>query len=186
MSIRINLLPTYKKQDIRQKKNFRLLIWQSWLLIILTVFCGGMLLGVRWVVGTQVKESERLVDVDAPQSFYRDLDEAQSVFRETDRKVALLKNIQKEHVYWSGPLRELGNMVPEGIQLNGLLAKDYSLSLSGLADKRDTLIGFKEALNRSECFVNASLPLDDILSQENIPFQLDIGVKKECLKPGNL
>lgn len=69
-----------------------------------------------------------------------------------------------------------------GIILTGfqwLADKDgNSLTLSGIAKNRETLLNFQNSLNSSENFSNVALPVSNLAKDKNISFQIKLKNKK--------
>jgi Tfp pilus assembly protein PilN len=117
---------------------------------------------------------------------FLEIDAAERKFKEVNKKVSTLLTLQQEHTTWSSLFLSLNTIIPEGILLEKLVTTNQQISLSGKATTRDILLQFQDKLNQSDCFKNAKIPLSDLFIQENVDFQLDVEIKKECLKPGNL
>jgi hypothetical protein len=51
-----------------------------------------------------------------------------------------------------------------------------------MANNRDNLIQFKDNLEKESCFSEINLPLSNLVEKENVEFQIDFNIKKDCLK----
>jgi hypothetical protein len=63
---------------------------------------------------------------------------------------------------------------------------NYTVLLSGQAATRDDILALEKKLKESACVKNVNVPLSNLFSQENIDFQIDFEMQKECLKKNNL
>ena len=186
MKIKLNLLSEAKKNEIRRKKRYRLIVWQELILVSLLIFYVGILGSISTILAFQL---QKITSNNATQSqgqSFLEIDAAEKKFKDVNRRVATLLDLQQEHTTWSSLFLSLNTLNPEGILLDKLVTTNQQISLSGKATTRDVLLQFQDKLNQSDCFQNAKIPLSNLFIQENVDFQLDVEIKKECLKPGNL
>jgi Tfp pilus assembly protein PilN len=186
MEIKLNLLSETKKEEIRKKKRYRLVVWQELIIFSLGVFYVGTLLGVYSMLHLQTKNLETTNAFEKQEKAFQEIDAAVKVFHDTNERISQVRKFQREHTVWSNFFVALDNSVPDGIVLEKMSTSDSRISVSGKADTRETLLAFQERLKASPCFDDAVVPLSDLFAQDNVEFQLDISMKKECLKPGNL
>lgn len=186
MEIKINLLPEEKKREVRKKKQYHLIVWQSLLFGCLLVFYLGILLGIRFMLDFQLKGLENIDAIEAKGQAFQEIDAAEKKFQEVNAKIGELTKFRQEHILWSRLFVEMDRLIPEGILFDKVSTTDRKVSVSGKAETRDILLKFQEKLNGSECFRDARVPLSDLFSQKDIDFQLDVEMKQECLKPKNL
>ncbi len=186
MKIKLNLLSEAKKNEVRKRKQYRLIVWQEILIVAMMIFYGSILAGIFYTLHFQLTNAESGTASDKQDQVFQEIDSAEKKFQDINRKVAEKKKFQKEHILWSHLFIALDGVIPEGILLEKMVTADRRVSLSGKASTRDILLQFQDKLNASGCFRNATLPLADLFKQENIDFQLDVDVTKECLKPGNV
>ncbi|MFZ5391226.1 MAG: hypothetical protein ACOZAJ_03060 [Patescibacteria group bacterium] len=98
-----------------------------------------------------------------------------------DRDIAKLNNqlktiseIQQGFVSWSNIVLEVSDNLPPGISLNYLnLEKSSGLTIYGQALSRQDYLNFKDNLSKLTYLSNLSSPLSNILSSQNIAFQLN-------------
>lgn len=186
MEIKLNLLSETKKEEIRKKKRYRLVVWQELIVLSLGIFYAVTLLGVYSMLHLQSKNLETTNAFEKREKAFQEIDAAVKVFHDTNERVSRVRKFQREHTVWSNFFTALDESVPDGVVLEKMSTSDRRISLSGKANTRETLLTFQERLKSSPCFDNAVVPLSDLFAQENVEFQLDIDMKKECLKPGNL
>ncbi|MDD5084067.1 MAG: PilN domain-containing protein [Candidatus Moranbacteria bacterium] len=186
MEIKLNLLSEAKKIEVRRKKRYRFIVWQEIILVSLLLFYVGILAGIYYMNRFQLRNLESANVSKEQEQAFREIDSAEKKFQSVNKQVAEMLKFQKEHTKWSNFFIALDEVIPEGVLLEKVSTVDRKISLMGKADTRDALLMFKEKLNASECFQNADIPLSDLFTQDNIDFQLDVEIKKDCLKPGNL
>ena len=76
--------------------------------------------------------------------------------------------------------------INEKITLERIATKEYQLFVSGVADTRDDLLAFHEKLKSEKCFSKAVLPLSNLLTQENVHFQIDLTLEEACVHAASL
>lgn len=186
MEIKLNLLSEAKKNEVRKKKRYRLVVWQEIIVVSLLLFYGLILGGIVYMHSFQIKNLSIASVSQTQEQAFQEVDSAEKKFKEVNTLVASLQKFQKEHTVWSRVLFALNEASLEGVALEKIATTNQKVSLQGVAQTRDKLLEFKERLNASSCFQNATLPLSDLFTQEDVDFQIDVEVKQDCLKPGNL
>lgn len=110
------------------------------------------------------------------------LDTYQKKFKETNMTVGIIKKISDNHFSFSQIFPLLDSLIPEGIVIDQISTKNYTVSLKGKANTREHFLMLDAKLKESACTENVNIPLSSLFSQENIEFQIDFEIKKECLK----
>ena len=186
MEIKLNLLSEAKKNEVRKKKRYRLIVWQESVVVALALFYVGVLFGISSMLDLQVKSQEGVVATNGKEQIFQEISDIERKFEDTNKKVAETMKFQQEHMAWSGLFAALDATVPEGVLLEKMSTVNRKVSLSGKSDTRETLLKFQDKLNGSDCFENAKVPLADLFAQENIDFLMDVDMKQTCLKPKNI
>jgi Tfp pilus assembly protein PilN len=186
MEIKLNLLSEAKKSEIRRKKRYRIVVWQEIICIFLLLFYIGILFSIDYILNFQLKTLEGVNVSKEQEQASQEIQSAEKEFQTVNKKIADTSKFQQEHIVWSSLFIALDKIIPEGILLEKLSTANQKISFSGRANTRDILLNFQERLNASECFQNANVPLSDLFAQNNIDFQMDVEIKRSCLKPGNL
>ena len=182
MRILLNLLPDEKKLVAEQRMRFRFLVWQIFLLFSLEVFFLGVLIVISMLLDFERKHQEVL-----GQDFNRFHDEEKKLklyeekFRTINEQARETASVNKNHFVFTNIFLLLDRHMSDTIMLEHVETKDSKLFLSGVAETRDGLIAFNEALKKEACFSAVNLPLANLLSQKDISFQFDITVNESCL-----
>lgn len=183
MKILLNLLPEENKKDIQRKLHFRFFLWQVFILFALEMFYASMLVSTYVILDFQLqnlKETGRQNDKGYEEQ--TTLDMYQKKFKDTNVSAEIIGKIQKNHLSFTQVFLLLDTLLPKGIIVDHLTTKDYTVLLTGKAVTRDDLLAFDARLKESTCIENVNVPISNLFSQENIDFQVDFGIKKECLK----
>lgn len=184
MKTLLNLLPEEKKAAIQSSLRFRFFLWQLFLVFCLECFYVGVLFGIYFILDFQLKNYQStVVEVSSP-SFSQDkqLSEYEEKFRSTNEIADVIGKIEYTHLYFTEVFLLLGELLPEGITVDRLSTKEYTVLLTGKAAKRDDLLLLGDRLKTSECIGNVNVPISNLFSEEDIEFQLDFSVKIECLR----
>jgi len=103
-------------------------------------------------------------------------------FEKINSQVLNVIAIDSGQIYWSRLFENISREAAPGIKITTLSTKDYAVFMTGEADSRDDLISFKEKLEKNSCFAEIILPLSNLVSKENIAFQMDLKVRENCVK----
>lgn len=182
MDVYLDLLPEGKKEEIKKKKIFWLVIRQEVRLFIPLALFIAMLFAINFNIGFQLSSLEKFYALEQSQKEYQELKSYEDKFRETNFRVSLASTLQSGHLRWSSVLKKISEAVPERVNLKKLATKDYSVSVSGAARTRDDFLIFEEKIKTSDCFSEVNTPLSNLISKENVVFQIDFKVNDNCLK----
>ncbi|HCP08650.1 MAG TPA: hypothetical protein DIT25_02545 [Candidatus Moranbacteria bacterium] len=183
MRIKINLIPPYRKEEIRKASRLRSVIrWELELIFMLAVFA-VFLAGINHILRfslSAVNSNFSIAIKDNTQ--YKIIEKHDNEINEINNAVADVAKIQKDQMYWADFLHSFSLAVPDGIKVSDLSSKNYSIYLSGEADTRENLLRLKDKLTEDSCFSEVNLPLSNLVSKNDAIFQLNFKIKKECLK----
>jgi Tfp pilus assembly protein PilN len=182
MRIKLNLIPEYKKKEIQQARVFRFVLRQGWELLILAIFTFIALWSFQMILKINYVLTEKNLNFDSRKNEFEKIKNYDNSFKKINEQLNNVDKIQKDQIYWSYFLDKISREIPRGIVLNGLLNKDFQITLSGSADERITLLDFKNKLEKEECFEEVNLPLSNLTSKNNIDFQIEFILKNNCLK----
>jgi len=182
MKIGINLLPPNKKDEIRLLEHFRTaLAWEAVIFSIALVFF-GFVSGIDYVLSLSLQMVSGSQNDKATGAKYETIKYYENKFSQINAKIAKISGITADQIYWSKLFIKLNEVTPASVELSGLSTKDYAVFLAGHAKTRDELLLFRDNLTREECFQNVNLPLSDLVSKENVAFQIDLEIKESCVK----
>lgn len=184
MKTLLNLLPEEKKAAIQSGLHFRFFLWQLFLVFCLECFYLGVLFGIYFILDFQLKNYQATVVEIASPSFSQDkkLSEYEEKFRSTNEIADVVGKIEYTHLYFTEIFLLLDELLPEGITIDRLNTKEYTVLLTGKAAKRDDLLLLGDQLRASKCIDNVNVPISNLFSENDVEFQLDFSVKIECLR----
>jgi hypothetical protein len=183
MIIKLNIIPDYKKAEI--KKTFRLrriLKWEGEFLLIVFLFIAG-LLSVDYILKINLSSANYgLSMITNGSNQYKSIEKYDNAIKDMNKLVSDVSKIQSSQIYWSKFFTKFNEKVVTGIGIESLSNQNYMVSVMGKADTRDSLLVFKESIEKDDCFEGVDLPLSYLVSQKDVSFQMNFKIKKECLK----
>lgn len=182
MKIYLDLLPDNRKKEIRRKKTFRSILKGEALFLLPVVLFILILLNIYYVIVLQRNSLVNENSLQQSQSKYQQLGIYQEEFKQVNSLSQALGKIQSGHLHWTNLFQNLSEATPDNIQISNLSTKNYTVFLVGKAKTRDDLLNFKNKLEESSCFQNINVPLSDLVVKDNVDFQIDLMINKDCLK----
>lgn len=178
MKIYLDLLPRERKQELKRKKIFRLILRQEFLFLLPVAALVVVLFNILYLLSFELSTPIRTEE----QKKYQELDNYEERFRQVNETTAELLKIQAGHLAWSNVFEKMDTVTPDGVVISNLNTKDYAVFLVGKARSRDILLEFKSNLESTECFWEVNVPLSNLVSKEDVDFQIDFSVNEDCLK----
>jgi hypothetical protein len=182
MEININLIPPYKKEEEIKKRHLHMVLNIGWSLAGMFLVFFSFLFCLQYILNFQLESlianNEKSSDKDKKEKI-RNYDQE---FKKINLESGQILKVAKDQLYWTNVFQELSGKMIEGIKIESLATKDYKVLLAGKANSRDELISFKDDLVTSACFDSVDLPISNLVSKDNVSFQIDIKVKEDCLK----
>lgn len=182
MEIKLNLIPQYKKDEIAQSTRLMMILrWEIEIFFIIIIFF-VLLLSLKYILilnlDTQISESGSKQSKER----YEKVVSLDDNLKTVNTLVTLDESIQNDQFYWSKLFEKLSEIIPDGISVIKLASKNNMILIAGMADTRDILVDMRERLSREQCFSNVNLPLSNLVSKDNVAFQIEFDIKDECIK----
>lgn len=172
----INLIPTTAKKQV---------IIEYWVRTISAwAFLGGtaLLLMVSLfiplnihVTGQERYFSSLLAESESEQTSYK---EKSNLLQKANQQAALLLQVKEEYTLYE-LLPRLWEYAGEGVELEEVSINQVSsptVSVGGTAQTRQSLVAFRDALERQEDFVAVELPISNLIKESDVPFVILIQV----------
>jgi len=182
MEIKLNLIPEYRKEEIRQSNLMKAVLrWE----LEIAFFLGGFLLllmSLNQIL--QMKLDVQSVEIAKTQdkSKHERLKELDGIFKDVNSKIALDKSIQKDQIYWSRFFEKIERDIPDEVRVGKIANRNYGIMLAGEAATREDLLKLEENFLKEECFTEVNLPLSNLVSKNDVAFQIEFKIKEECVK----
>ena len=183
MRIKLNLIPPQKKEEIIRANNYRLFLkWGIDLFGIFAIFI-AMLLSIYYIVNINLNmATESYLTSTKNNDQYNEIEKYELEINAVNGKIAQIEKLQGGQLNWSKFFQKFNDHYSSEIEIKGLATRNYSIALIGAAKTRDSLISFKESLAADTCFSDVNLPLSNLVSKEDVDFQIDFKIKQECIK----
>lgn len=182
MGINLNLIPQYKKNEIILAGKVRAILrWEIELFLVIIVFVlllGSLNYVLQFNLDTAISESENKQSKEKHEKISALADN----FKIINAQVSVDEEIQKDQLNWSIALKKLSGITPDGISVDKISSKAYHIFVFGMADTRDVLLEMKEKIMQENCFSDVNLPLSNLVSKDNVNFQIEFNIKEDCLK----
>ena len=184
MKTKLNLIPEYKKEEIRQKSIvLKISRWLAEFTSVLAIFV-ALLFSIGYILKLDLLTNEIKLSPNNISKF-KEFKQYDSEIKNINAQIKELQRIQGGELYWSNFFAKMSDLVPDGVVINGMGNKDYAIAIAGNADMRDNLVAFKTKLEADSCFTDVNLPLSYLTEKENLSFQINFNIKKECLAQSN-
>lgn len=167
--LKLNLISQELKKEIKLRRLYGSLKRIYALLIIVTATAAIMLLTARVILQNnfnKVVEQTTLITKNS-QSYNIKV-------REINSQLSSIEKIQNDFIFWSRLLGGLTEEVKDDITFYylGLDKNTKTLKLKGVSATRESLLAFKENLEKSTVFDGIDFPLTNILQKNNINFEI--------------
>lgn len=187
MKTLLNLLPEENKKDTQRKLHFRFFLWQLFLICILEVFYLSILISIYFILDFQLQSLQTTgQQYDMTYTGQEALTTYQKKFKDTNILVETVGKIENGHFSFTQIFLLLDTLLPEGVAIDRLTTKNYTVMLIGRAAVRDDILTFESKLKEAACVKNVNVPLTNLFSQEDIDFQIDFEMQKDCLLKSTL
>ncbi len=182
MNILLNLLPEDKKAFLKEKVRSRFVFSQMLMLSFLHGLYVCILIGAYFSLEHNESSFQGMSQQLESGESRKSLLEIETKFQDINKQVAVVTLINREHLHFTKLLSLLGQTIPPGVKLSSVSTKDYVVSLTGKAAKRNDMVALEKSLNEESCFAAVDIPPSVWLSPEDISFQIGFSLNKECIK----
>lgn len=179
--IKLNLIPSVKKEEIKKAYYVRLVLkWGFELLLIFVVFA-GMLISINYILKITLNSNAQSA-LEKNNDQYKEIRKYDQEIQGINSQINEIEKIQKGQVHWFKFFERINGQFSDKIEIKKIITSNYAVLLSGRANNRDNLIQFKDNLEKESCFSEINLPLSNLVEKENVEFQIDFKIKKDCLR----
>jgi len=180
----INLLPSFKKQEIKQEENWKILMTLSIGIFAILICFVLILYAINIFISGDV-ELERILYKQKEKEFESsEMQALKTKIVEFNKSVLQLDGFYQNQLKPTETINKISNTVPSGIYLTNLsldLGDEndprMKCELKGFSQIRETLLGFKEKLENEEDFEEVSFPPSTWLKSTDIIFTVTFKIK---------
>ncbi|OGG38215.1 hypothetical protein A3D55_01495 [Candidatus Jorgensenbacteria bacterium RIFCSPHIGHO2_02_FULL_45_20] len=169
--ITLNLLPPQTKKEAHLLQLYLSLKNAIVLLLLFTTLAAITLLLAKL---TLQEYFTRVVDQTTLTTQYGNI--FSKDIKDVNRQLTEVNKIQSEYIPWTKFFAELSDITPEGIVIFNVNINGKDVTLSGFAQNRDQLLKLQQALSGSPLFLESDVPLENLLTRENINFNIKSSV----------
>ncbi len=164
----LNLVSQGLKKEIKLRRIYSLLNSFSFILVIVVV-----VLAIILSIAKLILENNFNRIVEQTTLITRNSQGYNNKVRIINSKIAAVSQIQGEFSVWSPLLSNLAENVPDGVTFSYLKIDGGKIKIKGIATTRDSLLIFKKNLDKMDSLKNLDFPLQNILKENNIDFEID-------------
>lgn len=203
--IKLNLLPPWKKEEIKWEKINRVLtVNEAIVAIELAVFIAILLLAQIYLSG-ELSRVDKSVVQKQQEAEIKEVEELKNEVKIFNERLDLAGELHGQRIGWTEILNELSLITPEAVQITSLDIKRNSLNksgrkkpedanaggendekkcyfnLTGCAKTRDDLLKFEDNLKNSGYFNNLKSDRSNYLEPRNVNFSCEFDLSEEML-----
>lgn len=182
MEIRLNLIPPHKKEELKKNKRLKTVVKSEIVLTIMLVGFFIVLLSFRYILDIGLKGEMLLNSEMEKADQFEKIKSYDNQFAAANDRIKQVALIDQSQLYWSRVFVKISQLVSSGIAIDALSTENYAVTISGHADTRSELIGFKNKLEKESCFSGVDLPLSNLVDKDNVGFKIVFNVNENCLR----
>jgi cell division protein FtsB len=204
-----NLLPPESREELKWEKINRSFVMHS-AIIIAMVFVFILLLSIiQLYADVKLSDFKKAINLREENIRVQEVKEMEDEIKNFNEYLATIDKIQKNHLYFSQVISIFTENVPGSVQIARLNIsqpeekknnaiqpkktsiadtsskkteeKKFQININGKAAKRDDLLSFKNALEKTSCFAKIYSPLSNLVEREDIDFSFVGDLNKEFL-----
>jgi Tfp pilus assembly protein PilN len=169
--IKLNLLPPQEKYLLDQERFRRMIVFYGVAIMGALLFLAAIMGAIWLYVDIQLRATNDEFNSSQASMSGTDLktqQDAVTALNNELKKISLAQNNQKKY---SSLLASLAGLVIDGVRLDTLsIGADGAVSIEGYAQKREQVISFHDALEKSGLFANVDNPLSNLVKETDINF----------------
>lgn len=157
--------------------------WEAELMAILVLLIVG-LVSINTIIKINLSTAVNDFNmINQSSEQFKKIEKYDNDTKDMGKIISNVGKIQSAQFYWSKFLAKLNDKVISGVEINKITTKNYEIILGGKVNTRDNLITFRDNISKDDCFTDINLPLSNLVSKDNVDFQMSFKIKKECLSP---
>ncbi len=176
--INLNILPPEEKNAIAsQKLRRQIVILNSYALISILTFL--VLLSSIWLfLLVQLKSIEKIFAEAQTSPQGKAFEEFKKEIGRINQSFQYFDQLRDQRVIHSVCFERLIQILPSGVRFNSVSVSQDQVALEGYAATRESLMLFKDSLEKSQYFEEVESPLSNFLKQRDINFSFRFKIKQ--------
>ncbi|PIU74785.1 MAG: hypothetical protein COS76_04270 [Candidatus Portnoybacteria bacterium CG06_land_8_20_14_3_00_39_12] len=175
----INLLPPFRKQDLRREFMWRRLGIFLWMLFFVLIIFSGLLFTTWSYTNIQHQAFSHLVQIEESSNQGQKIKGIEQEIKEANIKLKYLDQLKLNQEPTFMVVNNLSNFSSRNIIFRGLSINRATKkgSIEGFAKNRDDLLNLKQNMEQSNNFSQIDLPLNSLLKEKDLNFNLSFSFK---------
>lgn len=170
----MNILPQYKKDEIRKGYYTRILITSFWAAFLTLLLCSGLILPAYIMANSLRNElSERAAINSKATTGQIDLKNAPRIINQ--KASIALQNIKSVSV--ADKIIIITSAPNFGVIISKISYEKTKIIISGSAPNRDSLLSFEKEVDKIDYVKNTSVPVGDFAKEKDLLFSMTINIR---------
>lgn len=180
----INLLPPQQRLAEEEKESTRKIVFSFIILFFILAASWIMLFSVNQIIKqgadlqkTEIESYDRYFAQENNKKIEQDVENI-------NKALSRISTIEKNKTVWSDTLIELSKIAPRDIRFSNIKLdkQEKTITILGLAKTREEFLQFQNDIEKSEYFEKVVSPASNIISPENINFQIEATLTAKALQ----
>jgi len=173
----INLLPLQYKNELKEEKEYKLVLILGIIVLLFLISLSLILLSIKFYTQGQVESEKILLSLKEKQFKTPETEALQKDIVLVNQEISKLSSFYQNQTNLVEILEKLSQIFPPGMYLTSLSYQKaiFQISLSGYAPTRETLVQFKENLEKE--FKEVNFPPSNWVVPTDINFQTTFKIK---------
>lgn len=175
----INLLPPKYKEELKGEENLNLVLILEVLFLAFSLSLALVLFSIKIHIGSAVETQKILFEVENKE--FTRLKSAEEKLNYINKEISSFESFYKNQLDLTDFLGRISGLLPEGLYLNSFYyqKEEQKISLSGFSPRVETLLEFKNNLEKQKDFKEVYFPNALWLQPENINFNTSFKIGYE-------
>jgi len=175
----INLLPPQYKNELKQERKYKLVLILGIVVLFFLISLSLILLSIKFYTQGQVESEKILLSLKEKEFKTPETEALQKEVISINQNILKLSSFYQNQANLVEILEKLSQISPSGMYLTSLSYQktNFQISLSGYAPTRETLVQFKENLEKEKEFKEVNFPPSNWVAPTDINFQATFKIK---------
>jgi len=176
----INLLPPEEKEYLLFEEKKKIVLILEMLAFLFLVSLSLVLFSLEIYISGELKAQEIALAQQEEEFESSEMKDFPEMIKTANHMFSSLETFYEKRFDLLEVFDRLYNLLPEGVYLNTFLYQEESseITISGFAKTRESLVEFRENLEKSACFQDPYFPSSVWLKSNNIDFTSKFKFKK--------
>lgn len=182
----INLLPPQQKEELQKEENFKIILILGLAVLVFLISLFLVLFTIKVSLLFDLESQKIYFEVREKELKSPGLEVLEEKIKEYNLTLSKLNNFYQNEPNLTGILEKISKTLPAGTYLNTLSVipqfegedREINCSLSGRCLNRETLLKFKENLEKTEGFKEVYFPPGNWVKPTDIDFSVNFKVTK--------